>query len=73
MAITSLYFIYITLPWLYFTLLDSTLLRATMALLDPAQLYITLPWLYFTPLDSALLYHDSTLLYFTLHDYHQLL
>ena len=59
--------LYIRLPWLYFTLLDSTLLYngstsiyytlyySTMALLQSPRLYITLPWLYFTLLDSTLL------------------
>ena len=66
---------YITLPWLYFTLLDSTLLHnestslyltlhySTMALLHSTGLYIPLPWINFTLLDSTLLHHVSTSLY----------
>jgi len=53
--------IYITLPWLYFTLLDSTFLYHGSTSLY--RLYITVPWLYFTLLDSTLLYHDCTSLY----------
>jgi len=70
---------YITVPWLYFTLLDSTLIYqgstslyvtlhfSTMDLLHSTWLYTTLPWLYFTLLDPTLLYHGSTSFYFTLH------
>jgi len=53
--------LYITLPWLCFTLLYSTL-----SLLDSTSLYTTLPWL--AVLDSTLLYHCSTQLYLTLHN-----
>ena len=63
--------LFINLPWLYFTLLDSTLLyhgstplyltihNTTLALLHSTRLYITLPWLYFILLDFTLLYHGS--------------
>ena len=69
------------LPWLYFTVIDSTPSTYTIALLLSAwlytflniivlphstSLYITLPWLYFTLIDSALLYHGSTSLYLIL-------
>ena len=56
---------HITLPRLYFTLLDSTLLyhNSTSHYLS----LITLPWIYFIPLDSTLLYSVSTSLYSTLH------
>ena len=47
------------LYWLYFTLLDSTLLYHGSTLL-----YITLPWLYH---DSTLPKDGSTSLYFSLH------
>ena len=75
--------IYITLPWLYFSLLDSTLLYhgststyytqhySTMTILRFTRLYITLytmALLHSVPLlDSTLLYHGSTSLYITLH------
>ena len=71
--------IYITLPGIYSTLLDSTLLCrdytplyltlhcTTMALLHSTWPYITLPWLYSTQLDSTLLNLGSTPLYLTLH------
>ena len=67
--------LYITLPWLYFTLLDSasiyhcstslyyTLHYSTMALFHTTWLYITLPCLYFTLLYCTSLYHGSTSLY----------
>ena len=75
--IIHLWFYFITLPWIYFTLLDSTLPcpgssfcftvhYSTKALLHATLLYITLPWLYFILLDSKLLYHSYTSLYFTL-------
>ena len=79
MALLHYIWLYITLPWLYFTLLDSTLhyhgstslyvtLRyTTMALLDSTSLYIIVPWLIFTLLDSPLLYHGSTSLYTSLY------
>jgi len=54
MALLHSSWLYITLPWLYSSLLDCT------------WLYITLPWLYFTLLYSTLLYHGSTSLYITL-------
>ena len=54
------------LPWLYFTIRDSTLLYH-MALIESTLLYITLPWFYFTLLYYTLLYHCSTSLFFTLH------
>ena len=62
--------LYITLPWLYFTLLDSTLLflGLTMALLHSTRLNFTIPWLYFTLLDSMNVYHSSTSLYLTLNN-----
>ena len=70
--------LHISLSWVYFTLLYST-----MALLHSYLLYIilpwlyftlhystllliTLPWLYFTLLDSRLLYRGSTLMYIIL-------
>jgi len=70
--------LYITLPWHYFILLDSTLLYhgstslywtlhySTMAVLHSTRLYITLTWLYFTLHALPYLYLtvlDSTLLY----------
>ena len=78
MALLHSTLLYISLPWVYFTLLYST-----MALLHSYLLYIilpwlyftlhystllliTLPWLYFTLLDSRLLYRGSTLLYIIL-------
>ena len=50
--------LYITVPWLYFTLFYSTI-----ALLHSSLLYISLQWLYFTLLYSTLLFHSSTSLY----------
>ena len=61
MALLHSTLLYISLPWVYFTLLYST-----MALLHSYLLYIILPWLYFTLLDSRLLYRGSTLLYIIL-------
>ena len=70
---------YIPQPWLYSTLLDSTLLYrwstqlymtlhySTVALLHCTRLYITLPFLYSTLLDPTLLYRCCTPLYLTLH------
>ena len=61
--------LYITLPWLYFTILDSkwlyhgstwlylTLPDSTMTLLHCTSLYISLPWFYLPLLDSKLLYN----------------
>ena len=66
--------LYITIPLLYFTLLDSVLLyhnstslHSTLLYLGSATLYITLQWLYFTLLDSTLLYHGSTSPYYTVY------
>ena len=79
MALLHYTSLYITLPWLNFTLLDSRLLYdgstslylildySTIALLHSNWLYNTLPWLYFILLDSTSLYHGSTSLYLTLH------
>ena len=52
-------FLYVTLPWLYFTLLHSTLLYQGCT-----WLHIILPWFCLTLLDSTL--YGSTLLYITL-------
>ena len=55
----------LTLPWLYFTLLDSTYIyhgstslylilhNSTVALLQSTRVHIILSWLYFTLLDST--------------------
>ena len=72
-SLPRLYFtLYMTLQWLHFTVLDSTLFfhgstsvyfalhYSTMDLLQCTGLYITLPWLYFTLPDYLLLYHGST-------------
>ena len=56
--------LYITLPWLKFTLLDC--INLPWIFCNLLVLYITLPWLYFTPLDSTLLYNGSTSFYITL-------
>jgi len=65
MALLRHTWLYITLPWFYFTLLDSTLLYqgytslyftlhySTLAILKSTWVYITLPWFYFTLLDST--------------------
>jgi len=65
MALLYSTWLYTTLPWPYFTLLDWTSLyhdytylyftlhNSTMALHQSTWLYITLPWLYFTLLDST--------------------
>ena len=63
----SLHFTQLTLPWLYFTVLDSTLLYA-MALLHSSSPYSTLHLINFTLFHSTLLYHGSTALQVTLHD-----
>ena len=67
--------LYILLPWLYFSLLDSTLLHhgstslywtlnhSTAALLHSTRLFVTLPWLYFTLHCSSMTLHLTTLLY----------
>jgi len=67
--------LYITLPWLYFTVLDSTLHYhdspslywilhfSTNALLHSTRLYITLPWCYFNLHCSTMALHDTTFLY----------
>ena len=78
MALLQSTWLYMTLPWVYFTLLHSTFLYqgptslalhySTMALLYSTSLYITLSWLYFTVLHSTLLYLVSILLHFTLLD-----
>ena len=77
--LTLHYSVYITLPWLFFTLHDSALLYhgstslymilqcSTMALLHITWPYITLPWFHFILLYSKLLYCGSLSLYFTLH------
>ena len=66
---------YITLPWIYFNLLDSsllnhklyfTLLDSTLLYYASISLYIILQWLYFNLLHSTLLYHGFTSLYITL-------
>ena len=80
MALHHSTLLHITLPRLYFTLLDSTLLYhsstshySTVDLLHSMWLnggpglHITLPWLHFNLLDSTLLYHGSTSFYLTLH------
>ena len=54
--------LYITLPWLYFTLLDSTLLNH-----GSTSLYKTLHYSSMAQLHFAYLYHGSTSLYSTLH------
>ena len=54
--------LYIPLPLLYLTLLDSTFLYH-----GSTSLHINLPWLYFTLFDSTFLYHGYTSLYLTLH------
>jgi len=71
---------YITMLWLYFTLLESTVLSiwstslyftlqySTMALLPSTWFYNILPWLYFTPFDSTWLSIGSTSFYFTAHN-----
>ena len=68
--------LYITRPWLHFTLLDSTFLfqgstslyltlhYSTMALLHSTSLYLTLQW---APLDSTLLYHGSPSFHLSVH------
>ena len=74
MALLHSTFLYITLPWLYFTLLESTSLYhrstslylslhySTMALHLSSLLNISLPWLYFTQLFLPWLYmHYSTM------------
>ena len=70
----------ITLPWVYFSLLDSTLLcygstslflnlqYSPFDLLHYTSLYNTLPWVYFTPFDSTWLSIGSTSFYFTAHN-----
>ena len=69
MALLDSIQLYITSPWLYFTLLDITLPYNGFTLLC-----IILPWLYFSLpclciilIDSTLLYHLSTSFYLTLH------
>jgi len=57
MALLHYIRLYITLPWVYFTLLESTLLYH-----DSTPLYSTMALLHCT-----LLYHGSTPIYFTLH------
>ena len=57
--------LYITLPFLYSTLLDST--YTTLSVLHSTWHYITIPWLYSTLLDSTLHDSGSTPLYLTLH------
>ena len=64
--------LYITLPWLYSTKLDPTLLYhgstplyltlhySTVALLHSTWLFKTLSWLYSTLFDSTLFYRSST-------------
>ena len=69
--------LYITLPWLYFSLLASTLLyhgstslyltRSTLLYYGSTSLNLTLPSPYFILLDSTLLYHGSTSFCFSLH------
>ena len=67
--------LYLTLPWLNYTLPHSTLLNLSIL-----HSYITLPWLYLSLLDStfstmnllhstwlSLIHHGSTSLYVTLH------
>ena len=65
--------LYITLPWLYFTLY-LTPHYPTIGILDYPRLNVTIPWLYltlhystialyFTLLKSTLMYHGSTSLY----------
>ena len=78
MALLDTTSLYITLQWLYFTLLYSVLLyhgctsfyftlqHTIMVLLHSTLLYITLPLLYVTLLYSMFLYHGSIWLYFTL-------
>ena len=74
MALLHSIWLYITQPWLYYTLLHSTLL--TMPLLYSTRLYFLRPWLYFlhysyyfTLFDSTLLFHGSTTLYWILHKF----
>ena len=62
MALVHSTLFYITLPWLYFTLLDYTLLY-----LGSSLIYFTLFWFYFTLLYSTIFYNGSPSLYFTLH------
>ena len=40
--------LYCLLPWVYFTILDSTCITLPLFKLHSTCLYITLPWLYFT-------------------------
>ena len=66
--------LYITLTWIYFNLLDSTFLfhrftslfltlpSSTTVLLHSTWLYSTLPWFYLTLLDSSALHHSYTIL-----------
>ena len=66
--------IYITLPWLCFSLLDSTLLYhgststyytqhySTMTILRFTRLYITLQWLYFTVYLYLILHYSTMVL-----------
>ena len=72
-SITSLYhgstWLYLTLPWLHFSLLD-TIIFSTKVLLHFTCLYFTLPWLLVhnnSLLDSTSLYHGSTSLHLNPH------
>ena len=73
MAILLSTSLYITLPWLYFTLLDSKSLYLCSTYHVSTSLYLTLhnsntiPFLYFALLDSTPLYHGSTSLYIALY------
>ena len=58
--------LYITIPWLYFTVY-LTLNYSTMALLHSTWLYTTLQFLYFTLLDFTSLFHGSTSLFLNLY------
>ena len=61
--------LYIILPWLYFTLLDS-IIFSTKVLLHFTCLYFTLPWFLVhnnSLLDSTSLYHGSTSLHLNPH------
>ena len=65
--------LYITLPWLHFSPLESTLLyygsiSLYVTLLHSTSLLTVLPWFYFTLLDSILVYIGSTSLYFSPHN-----
>ena len=60
--------LYITLPWLYFTLHCSIMAICQTTFLDQGctSLYMNLPWLYLTLHEPKSLYHVSTTRYLSL-------